>query len=192
MIDIKEFSTLRIGLTLFTAFIVFGVVFFAALPSKYKLAVGDVATQDYYTHSQSPYDFLKLMNIQNNDIQIVVIHDQFDSEQFLTDVIHIPAKNILEKKYTRKLKNKTNYIVSDDEMKSHAVALLLNQLGIRAVPVNTDLAFILDIDLEKMNPSIQFHSFEKKSYDYQRIMKFTDTDSEPIEIKREVSMTGGC
>lgn len=194
MLNINKVNALRLGLSLFLFVILMGVFFFRFLPANYKVAVETVAENNYLKKEMPPYHFYKIITGSSDDYLVVDIRDEdtfvkghFDNSK------NIPLDNLLTKKHQRILKKQDNLIISDCEQLSHAVALLLNQLGIKAVAVNGSYNFITKHLFENAHHKYFFYSQEKKAYDYHRFLPFRKEKGKEVDVKEaEITIGGGC
>ncbi len=192
MVNLDNVNALRTGLTTFFIVFLIGVAVYKFLPANYKIAASDISKSELFTEQLSPYDFYQILNSEDIDIQIVDIRneEQFNESSFKNS-INIPAEQVLNRANIKKLRKNKNLIISDLEGKSHSIALLLLQLGINAVPVNSDYQFIRENIIEYFNHTQLFFSCEKKAYDYQRFIPVEEA-IEIEEVKIDLDALGGC
>ncbi len=192
MINFDKISALRTGMTIFFVIVITGVLTYSFLPANYKVSVQQITQNENFGESLSPYEFHKILNGESEKFLIVDIRNEedFESEHFEKS-INIPMDRILDKNNIKRLKNSESIIISDMEWKSHSTSLLLQQLGINSMPVNSDYKFIRDNVFDFFNHSKLFFSCEKKAYDYHRFVPVEEA-IEIEEIKLNIDDLGGC
>ncbi len=192
MINLEQYSALRVGMILFVVVVMTGVFAFSYSPGSYKVPAGKLVDHPLFAMSVSPYEIYRLLQDDDAGVHIVDIrpYEAFQEYHF-PGAVHIPADSILERKHLRSLRGNRNLIVGDQEWQAHYVAQLLIQLGIEAVAVNAGVGYIRQHVLEDFNHAGLFFRFEKKAYDYHRFIPSRKT----IEIEEKslnIQDLGGC
>lgn len=187
-------NPLRLGLMILLAFLLFGVIIYRLVPSKYDLPLSEADVVAAQMPGLSPIHFWNTLRTEGDKSVVVDVRTPEAFEQgHIKGAVNIPASDILGRKHLRKLKKERVLIYGENEIVAHEAALLLRMTGVDATPVNGGYVRLKGAGFDPGNAPALFYSDEKVQFNYRAYFKsFEVIAAEPAEIKVPLPKPGGC